>query len=109
MGRHIQQLLHQTTRVHTWVKGQACMDVKCSLDVALQRGYFIEDMLDLNTIVPVAGTLPPSWGSRGCFADLIQLGMWNINVSGPLPTEWGMPTSFKKLQFLVILNCNITG
>jgi len=57
----------------------------------------IEDMLDLITVVPAAGTLPPSWGSHGCFADLIQLGMWNMNVSGPLPPEWGMPASFKKL------------
>ncbi len=69
----------------------------------------IEDVLVLITVVPAAGTLPPSWGSHGCFADLADLGIWNMNVSGPLPPGWGGPATFKHLETLVLNNCTITG
>lgn len=79
------------------------------LECCLQRVHIREDVLILITVVPVAGTLPPFWGSHGCFADLVHLGIWSANVSGSLPPEWGMPASFQKRESLVISDCKITG
>ena len=58
--------------------------------------------------LPLAGTLPPMWGTN--LAALSSLQLQLPLLSGTLPAEWGNLASFQQLQILSLNGCNnLTG